>query len=485
MSSQVEISILEWLQDEERARQKDVLRARRYQLGNQGTKLTTRMRQYLHDTGDHPFRLNIVRSVVAAVVERLRVNGFQSGAGATAADQAWGQWANDIWTADDMDVKQSDVHGAAVRDGEAFVLLDWDEAEQRVRFYPHQRYTATDVGGDGYGVRVYYPNNDLNQQPEFAVKEWTQRGINDSGRIETVRRRTVYYPDRIMRYAHGRGGWEPFTDDSGAWPIPWTDTIGRPLGLPLAHFRNVDLKPEAWDVFPLQDALNKAMIDLLQSSDMAAFQTLFAFGWHATTDGRPLDSDSGNALIIEPGQIVSARGTGNVPPSIEAVEAADLSQLITMVKETIMWAAMVSDTPVARFVATGQIAAAETLKQQEGPLANKITMRQRLFGSGWENMMTIAARMQSRFGSPPAGTSGEEPRIAVVWDDSDTLDVAARSEEWTTKLAIGVPMEQIWAEAGYEPDEIAAFLDTPQHKARVAGYRAAEGEASLFGDIGG
>ncbi len=286
-----ELAYSMWQADEERTRQKNVLLARDYFEGDVDLPLTDRQLLYLgYKKNSQPFSMNFCRPVVKAVCERLIVKGFDS------PDKVFGAWAVNLWQRGRMDARSADVHLASVRDGEYFVIVSWSQEARRGRvvFTPHERYTDPQVeDGTGYGCRAVYPDGDPSQAMSYAVKRWTESVTDAQGKRTTRQRMTVYFPERFERYAMGKGGtWEPYREDGQAFPTPWVDGQGQPLGIPVIHFRNSDGRSELWDAIPLQDAIHKAALDLLAAQDTAGFPMLIARGFNLTTDGAPPASDS-------------------------------------------------------------------------------------------------------------------------------------------------------------------------------------------------
>ena len=228
-----ELAYLNWLAGEELTRQQNVQQARDYYAGEHELSLTDRQREFLGIKSGGRFAANYCETVVNALVERLIVTGLQSQNPELAA------WAGDTWAANRMDGMQGDVHQAAVRDGEAFVMVDWDLEQRRPRFTFHPRYVSSQAGGDGFGCRAFYPNDDYRLPMLYATKRWTESYTPDpgadtqvrpyeGGREETRQRLTVYFPDRVEKYVLAttgskfrEAGWQPFADeDGGVWPLP-------------------------------------------------------------------------------------------------------------------------------------------------------------------------------------------------------------------------------------------------------------------------
>ena len=136
--------------DDEAGYQEDIQQARDYDEGKQFVALTERLREFLggdtaNDAEDYKrLRLNICRIILAAVTDRLIVNGFDTdealrempaiderGQAMTKLVKPVAAWAWDVWQRNRMDAKQRRVHTAALRDSEAFVIIDWDNTTGR------------------------------------------------------------------------------------------------------------------------------------------------------------------------------------------------------------------------------------------------------------------------------------------------------------------------------------------------------------------
>ena len=464
---QVQMSFLDYLSEAETARQKAIVAARNYHEGNHEVHLSDRMKEFLNLQGDsNKFRLNVCRAVVSAVSERLIVAGFDTSEQPDANEEKLqAKWAWEVWQANRMDAKQDDVHDGTLRDGEFFVIVDWDGESGYPRFTPHQRFCSTETSGDGFGVRMIYPDDNLYSPPSYAVKEWTETLWTDKGR-QTRRRRTFYYPNRIERFFYDMAGWKPLEEPGQTWPVPWVDAATRPLGIPVIHFANKDLRCEAWDAIPMQDATNKTLIDLLAAADMSAFRVFVALGWIPTKDGKPPATDGSNWLQIAPGQVLGTTRS-KAEAGMEVIEPADLGGLRDLVNQEIFWTAAITDTPVSRFVASGQVASADTLKEQQEPLEAKVINRRVRLGNGWEDCMAMARKLANLYGG--AGLN-ETVRFSTAWTFRRSLD------ELKQKKEIGIPNEQLWLEAGYSQEQIAAMKESDEYQAKMALMQAGFGQ---------
>jgi hypothetical protein len=471
--------------------QTDLQQQRDYYAGKQFIALTERLRAFLGGnigvTSEDwkRVRLNIFRTVINAVVERLIVSKMMTdeiGVEAPLVDDtgqvvldAQGQpqagvvkpqadWAGRTWLHNRMDARQRTIYETTLRDSESFVLIAWDEQAQIARFTLHPRYISESVTKtNGYGCLAAYANNDPEQALLFVVKRWVETTYPDGTRVD-IQRMTIYFPDRIEKYRGMTGSWEP-TQDAGdpSWPIPWRDPkTGVELGIPIVHFRST-AGFEAGEAIGPQNAINKTMIDLLAAADLTAFQILIAMGWE------PIDS-AGNPLPIEPG---SWLGTPNKDGKVVVVPGADLTNISEQVYNWIQWAAMATDTPIARFITSKQIAAEGTQKQQDAPLLHKLRMRQSELSIGIADLFVIARTLHNAFFSAPR--LDPEVTITAEWEPLEARDEDAEMARADIKInKLGVPKEQVWSELGYTEVQIAQWTATAEQAAAEQAAQQAE-----------
>lgn len=456
-----DLAFLSWLAAEETERQKEVLTCRNYYDGLQDTFLSDRLQEFLNASDQYEFSLNLCRTVVDAVAERLIITGIDTTE--QGDEQVLADWANVVWEKSRLDLLYESVHEGQLRDGEYFVMVDWDADNDLPRFTLHPRYTDATVDGDNYGCKAHYPDDDTNRPLELVSKRWIET-IDASGK--TRRRLNLYFPDRVEKYEWRGGDWQPFSDEGdGTWPIRWVDGRGVPLGIPWLHFRNTpDLRSELWDAIPVQKAINKTLIDLLASADMTGFQLFVALGWIPTSDGQPLKSDASNVATIEPGTILgTTRAAGET--SFQAIPPGDLRPLIDTIQSQIGWLAIVTSTPESRLSFTRQIAAEGTLKEQNEGLFAKVRRRRKLANANWIDGFDMARKLANFYGN--VGLP-EDPEFIIQWEPVQARDTEDERAEWQVKKELGVPLEVIWAEMGYTYEQIEQMKQTEEFQGRMA-----------------
>jgi len=440
----IRLSFLQWLNNIEAERHDWYANYRDYYDGDHETMLTDRQAAYLQVKQDEEFNANYCPIVVDALAERLNVTGF------TCEDEAQAEVFADWWTANRMDGMQGIVHTSAVRDGDGYVLVEWNEEAGRPVFSYELAFDGTE------GAELHY--EDERNKPAFASKRWRTKIGNSTGK---VRRLNCYYPDRIEKYISNsgefEGAWQPYKEPGQPWPIPWVDRTGQPLGIPMVHFKNSDEgynygQSELRSVVPLQNALNKSLIDLLAAADTTAFRIYTMLG------------DDPSDLDVAPGSwVYSTRPPGgDNGAAISFIPGEDLSPLIALKDSFAIEIARVSRTPLSYFQISGQRAAEGTLKQEESGLLAKVAQRQVGFGNAWEDVLSMARRLANVYGGGPEMDESES--ISTQWAPAGTRDDKAEAEVAQIKSGLGVPQEQLWSELGYSAEEIEHMLEMKERE---------------------
>lgn len=446
----IQASYIKDLTERERARWDEYRKAREYYDGVHHTQLTNRMREFLRVDRDADFTVNYCPMVVNAKADRLIVSAFDTDEGAQN-DQLWGWWRKNR-----MDRKQGIVHRAAVRDGDAFVLVEWDSAANMPRFHYEPAFC-------GEGVMVYY-SEERRDEIAFASKHWVIKYGSNTGKM---RRKNLYFPDRIEKYVShddvDAGYWRPYEDDDTDEVRPgglglagvnwWTDNgteTGEPLGVPIVHFKHNDTGDHYGtghlaNVMPIQDAVNKSMIDLLATMDVAGFGLLVGTG-----------TDAWAGVKVAPGAI-AAVSKSRTEADLQRLPGDNPQGLLSVYNALVMEVARVSGTPLSYLQSSGQVAAEGTMKQQEVALITQVKKSQVDFGNAWEDCMIIARRLHNAFSTDPEIDT--DIIIDTVWEEAESRNDKEQAETLAIKVEkLGVSEEQALTELGYNATEIAAMM---------------------------
>jgi hypothetical protein len=469
----IKLSLYDAMNKELLKRQRHVLLSRAYFDGNQPVNLTDRQRDYLDIHSDDRFCLNVCRTVVTTLTDELTVIGFDTGEKDNndgIKEQAMFFW--DVWNKNRLDGVQSEAHEWAERDGESFLVMDWDDENKMPIITLHEYYTDINVSaweykldsvtndmliearGTGTGMIIKYQNDDVMQPMEYAAQYWYEEVKDSNGDAVFVHRRTIYYPNRIERFAMGNDGrWELVKVQK------WVDKAGQPLGIPVAHLKNKDLRSELWDAIPPQDVVNKTWADILAASDLTGFPIHLLWGAYPTTDGKKPAADNSNVWGFYPGQIFG--NAEKLPGEVDFTrfEGSDPTPLMNTLKDQIVFIAQVTGTPVTKFIASAQVASAETQKEQKESLRKRANTRRILFGDAWEDAMKICRRLSNVFGDT---NYDETITVETLWDIPEEFD------EIVERTKIGVPEETLWGEVGYTQEQIQAMKETPEYRLKFS-----------------
>ena len=496
-------SYLDYLRTLRTAHWQDVSTYRDYADGEQTAQLTSKQKEIItgSTTKDPEFSLNVCSTTISAEVDRLHVKSLNVTANVgnamtleyagryeelsdTLTKEAW-RW----WKQSRMDEGQINAFFSSCRDGDSYLITESviDKAtgkHARPRIVVNQAMDA-----DEEGVEIVYEDNSRTT-PLYAVKEWTkQRPTKGNAAIGKVKRRNIYYSDRVEKYInedatskYSGAMWQPYMDDGDtaletvedaqgniyqaavAW---WTDTGaagGSPLGIPVFHLPH-DARGGAYgrsaiaDIVPgLQDAINLSAVSLLAAAQLAGFKVAVVSGVNETV---------GKTLKLFPGAMI---GLEDAEASATQLAESDLRQLIEVKDSYIKDAATITSTPLSFFNITGQIAAEGTLKQQESALLAKVKRNQISFGNAIEDAVRMMLKLEVVYGDslPLTIDAIDDLDINCEWDSAET-----RNDREVLDLTVirhkelGTPREVAWSEAGYTQDEITAMQTSTDTRRNV------------------
>ena len=417
-------SLMQWIQQQAEDRREDYDMTRRYYGGEHDTAVTDRLKKFLPPR--LAFRDNFMNVVVDSLAERLKVIGFDT------EDEDFGEWAWEMWQKNRMDYTQVVVHTEAIMLGDSYLLCDWDAARERPR-WTHQM------------PEMIIPHYDeVSRDIDWVSKKWLQHP-NIGEDPET--RLNLYYADRVEKYVARGGVWAKHQDDEDeAWPVPWLDKAGAPLGVPIIHFRNRPMgadfgQSEIINVIPMQDLLNKSLIDLTMILDTLAFPQRYTLNVNHNS----------SRLEIMPGSVAefhSEYDGGQVGQWNAAAGEGPLKAIESLVQHI----AGTTRTPQHLFQIMGGVPSGEALKTAESGLVNKAQQRMVNFGNAWEDCLTMALRIQAAFGTAVADP--EEVVVETTWDDPETRNEQSHMEVLKAKMELGVTKHQIYREMGYTQEQI-------------------------------
>ena len=368
---------------------------------------------------------NIPRLAIGSLSERLRINGFDG-------DPAL--W--DDWLRCDLDQLAGAAHREALLLGDAYAIV-WAD-----------RYGAPAVTVES-ARQVAVTTDPGTRHITGAIKRW-----------ETDRTTELawYRPDRIDRLrANNRGAATGFTI---------IDTIANPLGVvPVVRIRNHDLildgagRSEIADLCPLVDALNKALADMMVTSEYIGRPRRWATGIELTeepeldAEGNPVLDDDDEPVMTEVNPIPEghrAMLSENADAKFGQLEAANLAGYEAAVR-VLLGQIMAVTTLPAHYVGvfTDNPASADALRAAEASLTARAEAKQAAFGRAWEHVGRLMVAV--RTGRDPMQLND----IRVRWADAATRSVAQEADAVVKLFSAGLlPASYALGRIGYSADEI-------------------------------
>lgn len=397
---------------------------RRYMDGDFDANMTEEMRMALRIPEGREMGANHCDLVVSAMADRLNVTGIKGDSEAATA------WLGDIAELNRFDGFQMDVHEAALRDGDTYVMVDWDNDAKHVRWTHELAY-------DGIEGMIGIPRSRSNPELAAAIKIWheTRSAFADTLRIN------VYFPNEIRRWIKvGVGALVAYTEDGQPDVLPWVDKAGRPIGVPVIHFANRRRGPggfglsELRNVIPQQDQLNRTTHSIAMTTELSGFPIRWIKGWKPDADIVP-----GMFLVIA---APKKNADGSMPALTEAqakhlaaielgtYAQADVSPLLSAYDQTKAELAETTRTPDAGGVSDD--ASGEARKQAEIGLIGKISRFQVKAGNNWEDVAELSVAVNDAYATTSAPKSGRWRTMwksAEIRNDNDIITQAVALEK--------------------------------------------------------
>jgi len=389
------------------------------------------------------FALNLCPAVCDAIRDKLKVEGFSvssstvrersSGAGGALTDV---RAADTIWRRNRMDARAGEVHKEALTNGDAYVIV-WPDTEGRAAIFPNAASSIT----------VEY-DEELPGKIVWAAKFW--RTADKHTRLN------LFYPDRIERYITkkpGEGVLPDVThfvrvqslkskvqsDESSTIQKPKSE-IQNPFGVvPVFHFANNASigalgRSELEDVIPIQDGMNKSVLDMLVAMEFCSYRQRWAAGIEIQYDAE------GNPQAPFRAGVDHLWITSNADARFGDFDTANLDQFLKVKDGFRIDMASVTGTPLYYLLPHGRgFASGEALRKAESRFLAKVHDRQTTFGQILADVMQFALRIEGR----------GEVSISTRWEDAARLTEKEELENLLLKKQIGLSTEQVLKEAGY------------------------------------
>jgi hypothetical protein len=379
--------------------------------------------------------------IVDSAEERLNVEGFRMGsAGASADTDAWR-----IWQTNGLDLDSQMAHTDAMIYGSSYVtvwagddpstpaitvesprqvIVRYAAGSRRTRIAAWKRWIDDD--GYAYGT-LYLPDAIYKYRSSSTVPLLTVSAL----------RKDILTPPQRTSWVPRPGEEEPIANPLGVVPVVEIRNLPRVLG----HGRS-----EIEQIIPIQDATNKLVADMLVAAEYSAFKQRWVTGLDIPTD------DNGNA--IEPFKAAVDRLwiSENPDTRFGEFQQTDLGGYVRSVEMFVQHAATISRTPPHYFLLNGgQAPSGEAITSAEAGLVAKCKRKMRSFEESWEEVMRLAFAV---LGDNERATAYD---AEVLWSNPAYRSEAALVDALLKLSSLGVPKTQLWADAGYSPQQIERF----------------------------
>lgn len=385
------------------------------------------------------FRFNFSKTVVDAVLNRLEVAQVE-----TTTPQG-DDYINSIWEQTDIKLDMNEIHRNGLVYGDSYAIV-WPDMQGQL---------AIDYNSPMNTVVIYDQENP--RIKSFAAKLWQITDETD----RKVIRLNMYYPDRIEKYS-ALGDLDFI---NGVPNVELIETVVNPWNeIPVFHFRTHKPfgRPEHADAFGPQDAINKLISTHMYTVDYQGAPQRYALanGGNAAEMDDFSEDDTARenigSLQNGPGQLWYLQGVS----SVGQFPAADPNTFTAPVNEFVADMAAITSTPVHYFSSTQYLPSGQALRVAEAPLFKKVLNRQLAFGSTWRDLFKFMLRIE-----------GIVADVDIDWTSPESIDSLDQWDIAVRKKSVGMPLQQILLELGYD-SEIAQLIEdasTPQQQVGLPG----------------
>lgn len=389
---------------------------------------TPELRHAVHSTVRN-IGLNYSRVPVQEMLNRLEISAL------IGSSEKANKVLKQVDDNNQLDVFFDDLFEKASVYGEAFAMA-WPDSSGQWRLSAHsplEMYVAYDL-----------------EEPwviDHAVKVWQS--------TDTELRMNVFRKDTISKYKAPSMGLNA--------AVNWTliETIENPFGeVPVFHLKNQGEhgRPEHYDAYSSQDAINKLVITQLYTIDYQgapqryALSQMDASGEHEDFDEDGADRQNLESLNSGPGELWYLKGVNQVGE----FTAADPDVFWDPIKDFVRSMASITGTPLHYFDNGGNIPSGQALRAAEAPLLTKVKKRRNSYGLPIKRMFEFILK----------GESVAKATVQVKWADLESMDVMDEWDLYLKKRNAGLPIRQILLEAGYTDVEVTQIFEWKLEEAK-------------------
>ena len=414
----------------------------RYYRGDHNLSFASEKFQNTFGSLFREFAMNLCPAICDAVKDKLKISEFSVDAGLGDVAAA----ARRIWQCNRMDQRSGEIHKEALKNGDAYAIV-WPNDKGAPTIYPNK----------APNIAVIYDEESPGKLL-WAAKFW--RTADKHTRLN------LFYPDRIEKYITAKKSesilpeaqeFVPFVQSS-RFSVSSADaeehakawTLNNPYGIvPVFHFaNNADIgmpgQSELEAAIPVQDGLNKSVLDMLVAMEFSAYRQRWAAGIEIALD------KEGKTIPPFKAGIDQIWISENPNARFGDFDAANLEQFLKVKDSFRIDIASVTGTPLHYLMPhmKGQ-PSGESLKKAETRFLAKVRDRQQSFGQTWADIMAFALMIEGR---------GKDIRLHTNWEDPSPMSDREVLENILLKKDIGISTEQALSEAGYGDVDVKGML---------------------------
>ena len=397
------------------------------------------------------FAINLCPTVVDTLADRVQLLGFDvitddaEAAEIQREDGAVERSLQSIWNFNSMQRRQHEVHQEAFKCGESAVIV-WPEPITGMPVLWPQEAAQVVVGHNvdmpdtlDWALKVWQlPDPDLRVRVTLYTREAIYKFIstgkvNDGKPRKGVGNYTRYQPVELLE-----------GQPKEPWPVP--NPFLRVPVFPFLNATGSDLAgiSELKDVIPVQDAVNKTIMDMIVGQEYFALPQRWATGLETKVgaDGKPQ-----SPFEVATGKLWT---TAHDQVKFGQFQPADVGTLQDNADKLIEKISIIARIPLhyVKAISGDRWPSGESLKTAEGPFISKVSDRMTIFGDPWANAFSFALE-----------TLGiKEVRLKARWQDPNPRAQTEQFEQFQQLVTAGVPLSIAGQMVKMDP-KIVALLE--------------------------
>ena len=438
----IEQSMMQYLYEDELVRLENYDLYNDYYNGNHKIEIPKKYESLI--SAKYKLLANYCSTIVNAPVSRLKINDLD------CVDNNAKEFLQQVWKSNRMDEKTIKIHRQAIMKGDCFVHVWKDVNGYKIQFIRPEHifafYSTDDDDSLQYVKRQWigFENNQLTAYKIMYYKDRIERYYSNSD---------ILYPTmpQSMLYNLYQNDWLPYNLDG------FDAVIQNPYNIiPIIHFKNkvndsTYGNSELADAIPIQNIINKLILDLCRTADFQAYKQRYICG--VDKEDIPKNKTTGkNELLSNPGDCWYFP---DVNTKVGELQAEETGNILNAIDKFIEKLGEVTRTPNLKNNTDGSASSGFALAKLEAPLLDKCQELQISFGNCYEDINKLLLTMAIYNGDLQQSNMCD---TGVVWQDLQQASTTDKLQEAQRKQILkqnNVISASQWArDEGYTQEEI-------------------------------